>query len=376
MQKHSIVILLFLSLSICTVAQNNEDCELTLGRAFEEFNGGHFYSIPSILDPCLNQFTSEQRQRAYLLLTQTYLLLDDPLGAKQSYLSLLRANPEFQTDTAVHPIDVIYLSKKFTATSLFAWSVKAGPSITVPRLIYNLNPFGEANASEKYKLKFGFHAGAGGDVTITENLNLRGELIYSLSVLKQESSNHWNGDTKELIERQGWLSLPITFMYNWHYGKYRPYGYLGYGVHYVLSDKAIITTTNNRPAVSDINDREETSEESPEFDLLYQRNRFNHSVIAGGGVKVKVGLDFLFIDVRYNIGLKNITSPKNVYSNADADPVSGSIINSFDSSIRFAQVADYLRLDNLSVSVGFLRPLYKPRELKRARTKSLMKQLK
>lgn len=367
--------MLFLCSAVCTLAQT-EDCELTLGRAFDEFNGGHFYSIPSILDPCLNQFTNEQRQRAYLLLAQTYLLLDDPVGAKQSYLSLLKANPEFQTDTAVHPIDVIYLSKKFTATSLFAWFVKAGPTVTVPRLIYNLNPFGEANASEKYKIKFGFHAGAGSDITLTEKFNLRTELIYSMSILKQESSNHWNHDSKELIERQGWISLPVTFIYNRDYGKYRPYGYLGYGLHYLLSDKAIVTTINNRPSGSDINDREETSGESPEFDLRYQRNKFNHAVIAGGGVKVKIGLDFLFVDLRYNIGLRNITSSKNIYSNNDEDPISGSMINSFDSSVRFAHVADYLRIDNLSISVGFLRPLYKPRELKRARTKSLMKQLK
>jgi hypothetical protein len=39
-------------------------------------------------------------------------------------------------------------------------------------------------------------------------------------------------------------------------------------------------------------------------------------------------------------------------------------------------VDDYFRLDNLALSIGFLRPLYKPRELKRARTKSVMRQLK
>src|SRR3954470_14125817 len=106
--------LLLLSLCALQSVAQSDDCEITISRALDEFNAGHFYIIPSVLEPCLNQFTTEQRQRAYLLLTQTYLLLDDPIGAKQSYLSVLKANPEFLTDTAVHSIDVIYLSKRFT----------------------------------------------------------------------------------------------------------------------------------------------------------------------------------------------------------------------------------------------------------------------
>jgi hypothetical protein len=357
------------------VAQN-DDCELTLGRAFEEFNSGHFYIIPSVLSPCLNQFTNEQSQRAYLLLTQAYLLLDDPIGAKQSYLSLLRANPEFQTDTALHPIDVIYLSKKFTATSIFSWFGKMGTNVTIPRLIYDLNTFGETSASEKYRLKMGYQAGFGGDINFSDRLNLRGELNYSILTLKQESRNHWNQDYKEIKESQHWISVPLSLVYNRHYGKYRPYGYVGYGFHYLIGNRTLINTTNNRPVNAvESNKREDTSQESPTFKLAYQRNRFNHSVLVGGGLKIKLGLDYVFVDLRYNIGLKNITSETGIYGDNSLDPTS-QIIDTFEPSMRFAQVADYLRLDNLSISFGFLRPLYKPRELKRGNTKSVMRQMK
>src|SRR5258706_9619049 len=98
-----------------------DDCELTLRNALEEFNAGHFYGIPSILKPCIDKgFTLEQKQRAYLLLTQTYLLIDDPISAEDSYLKLLKANPEFVTDDARDPIDVVYLSKKFTSSPIFS----------------------------------------------------------------------------------------------------------------------------------------------------------------------------------------------------------------------------------------------------------------
>lgn len=371
------ILLFFLLRAICSVAQK-DDCELTLGRALDEFNEGHFYTIPSVLSPCLNQFTREQSQRAYLLLTQAYLLLDDPIGAKQSYLALLKANPEFQTDTALHPIDVIYLSKKFTATSIFSWFGKVGTNTTIPRLIYDLNTFGETNIEEKYLLKLGYQAGVGGDLTLTDQITLRGELNYNLTSFKLESSNHWQQDVKEMTERQNWLSLPLTLVYSDSYGKYRPYGYAGYSPHFLLTDKATITTTNNRPVVNADGDdrREATSEESPAFNLAYQRNRFNHSALLGSGIKIKIGLDFIFVDIRYHIGLKNITSEKNIYGNNSEDPVSAVIIDSFDPSMRFAQVSDYMRLDNLSISFGFLRPLYKPRELKRARTKSVLRKIK
>src|SRR4051812_28440872 len=83
-----------------------DDCEETLRQAQAEFNAGHFYGISAILKPCIdNGFTKEQQQRAYLLLTQTYLLIDDPTAAEESYLKLLRANPEFETDILRDPID-------------------------------------------------------------------------------------------------------------------------------------------------------------------------------------------------------------------------------------------------------------------------------
>src|SRR5688500_7756209 len=93
------------------------DNEQTIARATEEFNAGHFYSVPSILvNDSLNNFSREQKQRAFLLLTQTYLLLDDPFGTKNSFLEVLSANPEFIADEKLHAIDIVYLSKRFTAT--------------------------------------------------------------------------------------------------------------------------------------------------------------------------------------------------------------------------------------------------------------------
>jgi hypothetical protein len=386
MTTKTLITFFTITLSVQVAFAQNDDCELTLGRAVDEYNAGHFYAILPVLEPCLNQFTTEQRQRAYLLLTQTYLLMDDPIGAKQSYLSVLRANPEFIPDTSVHTIDVIYLSKKFTATSIFSWFAKAGTNVSQVRVIHDLKTTGETNSSEKYDLRFGYQVAVGGDLSITERINARAELGFVQATYKHTEKNFFVYDSKQFIDRQSWVTLPLSAVYSDQRGKYRPYGYLGYSFQYLLADRGDVTVTNNRPSASSeeqstaTEEREITPEESPQLSLLYKRNRLNQSVFVGGGMKIKVGLDFLFFDVRYGIGLKNVVSEKNLYANYAQSGTeymySAEHISSMDPSTRYMHVDDLFRLDNISFSIGFLRPLYKPRELKKARTRSIMKQLK
>jgi hypothetical protein len=38
-------------------------------------------------------------------------------------------------------------------------------------------------------------------------------------------------------------------------------------------------------------------------------------------------------------------------------------------------VDDDFRIDNLAISVGYVHPLYKPRKLKKARTKSVLRKI-
>ena len=84
---------LFWSACFSALAQN--ECELVLNRAIEEFNAGHHYGIPAMLSECLEKNQNrEWRQRAYLLLAETYLLLEDPFGSEKSYLEVLRWGDE------------------------------------------------------------------------------------------------------------------------------------------------------------------------------------------------------------------------------------------------------------------------------------------
>jgi hypothetical protein len=360
------------------------DCdeEQTIARATEEFNAGHFYSVAGILDECRKSFTREQRQRAYLLLTQTYLLLDDPIGAQKSYLEVLLANPEFVADEQLHAIDIVYLSKKFTATPIFSWMVSAGPNVSPVRVIRDIDArsqYVNQNLTDDYYLRPGYHFGAGVEYSYNDHLNLRLGVDYVHNTFRSISEG-FELDTKEFIERQSWMNVPVYISYADNIGKYRPYGYAGYALSWMLSARGSIfleniKTRNERDAQNDEikQVREKYEIQSADLNLIQNRNRLNQSLIFGGGLKYKIGLDFVFAEIRYCIGLKNLTS--HLYGNKTSDLTTVGWIKSFEPTSAYRHVDDYFRLDNLSVSFGFLRPLYKPRELKRARTKGVLRKM-
>lgn len=347
------------------------DCEQTIAYATEEFNAGHFYSIPAILNECLKSFNRDQQQRAFLLLTQTYLLLDDPIGAQKSFLEILAANPEFIPDEQLHAIDIVYLSKWFTATPKFSWLISAGSNVSPVRVIFN--NFTAEDKKENYTLKPGYQASVGGEYSYDDNLKVRAGFDYLHTAYKTQSLNYFEFDTKVFVDRQTWLNIPVYVCYADNIGKYRPYGYAGYALSWMVNDRGSVILKN----IEDTGGEQATFEvQSPDLDLLESRNKLNQSLIFGGGVKYKIGLDFVFAELRYNLGLKNLVNPDRLYANYGYDKISGEWIKTFDQVASYAHVDDYFRLDNLSISFGFLRPLYKPREVKRARTKSVLRKIK
>ncbi len=361
-----------------------EDCEQTIARATDEFNAGHFYSIPAILNECLKNFSREQKQRAFLLLTQTYLLLDDPIGAQRSFLEILMANPEFIPDEQLHVIDIVYLSKRFTATPIFSWMVSAGSNVSPVRVIRDIDvaaTYVNQKANEHYNLKPGYHIGVAGEYSYHDHYTLRLGMDY-LHTAYRSLSEHFDFDTKEFIDRQTWINFPLYVGYADHIGKYRPYGYAGYSLARMLSDRGSIALEKVTSRIEDdINGEKKIVKEkfpvsSPNLNLVDSRNKINQSLIFGGGLKYKIGLDFVFAELRYSVGLKNITKTNRLYGNYKFDQTSEKYVKSFEPPSAYTHVDDYFRLDNLSISFGFLRPLYKPRELKKARTMGVLRKMK
>ena len=351
----------------CLVSHAQNECELTLTRATEEFNAGHLYGIPAMLNDCINKNQkSEWRQRAYLLLAETYLLLEDPIGAENSYLEVLRANPEYLTDPQRDPIDLVYLSKKFTATPIFAFYAMLGPNTSPMRVIHDVTIGGESQTQQSYKLRLGWQIGGGVDYNYNDNITFSAGFNYVFTGFQHVTTDLFgpNKDIVEFLDRQTWAVVPLTIRYTHGVGKVRPYGYAGYSANFLLRDKGIINVYNRdtRPGTSEDASEELASAEAetPNLNLNDHRQRLNGSFLLGGGVKYKYKLDFFFVDVRYSFGIKNITNSENRFNN-------------YSEGLPYPYVDDDFRMDNFAVSVGYIRPFYKPRKLKKARTKSVFR---
>lgn len=353
-------------LSVSLWAQGNT-CEEQLNAASAEYDAGRFYSIPSMLKPCLdNGFTREQRQRAFLLLTQTYLLLEDPIGADNSYLELLRANPEFLPDTALHQIDVVYLSKKFTADPIFSVYGKLGGNTSIARVITSLYSYTSPDfpTHDKYKLMPGFQLGLGGDWNFYDRFSLTTELNYSLTVVKRQRSGVFGRDFLESTDKQNWITVPLMLKFTDHLGRIRPFGYAGYSVSLLVKDKLKVIYNNRDDNPS--GDISSEDYESPNRDYTKARNSFNQAVVIGGGIRVKTGLNFWFVDLRYSFGLNNLVKEDAVFR-FDKDQ---------EEIYRSGHVDDFMRIDVLSLSFGYVLPQYDPRKLKKVRTKSILRKIK
>lgn len=378
MHKGIIGIMVFFCFNVTCFSQ--ADCEQTLNTATEEFNAGHFYGISSMLKPCIdNGFTKEQRQRAYLLLTQSYLLLDDPIGAEDSYLKLLYANPEFIAEPDREPIDVVYLSKKFTSTPIFSLIVKLGGNISFERIINDWTITGSDEA-QVCILKPGWQISGGADWNINDKFALTLETGYILTGFRKEVSNIFINDVTEIYDRQHWLSLPLSIKYTHNKSvNFKPYGYIGYSTNLLLGARASLIKTDRTPN-SDTGEFSEEKSESATLNFTRRRNHVNRSLILGTGFRYKVGLNYIFVDARYSVGLSNIANERARYFDyslgAVNDNTSDDFINSGISVFEFAHVDDDFRIDNLSVTFGYVKPLYKPRKLKKARTRTVLRFIK
>ncbi len=335
-------------------AQSNS-CEEQLSAATAEFEAGRFYGIPSMLAPCIDKgFSREQRQRAFLLLTQAYLLLDDPIGADNSYLEVLRANPEFLADTARDQIDIVYLSRRFTAAPIFSLSARLGGNFAPVRVISEIQSSGGPSDSN-YKLRVGYQAAVGVDWHISERIAVTAEVNYAFTSYKKNQVQ-FDKDLTEFTDKQNWLSVPVGVKYTFRIREeIRPFIFGGYALNLLFSDRGQIQLSKRDEGEGSLD------ESSPEFSFSKYRQKINTSFFVGAGAKYKVGIDFLFAEMRYNFGLTNVVVPTTTYDGPAQE---------------YGYVDDYFRLDNFSISVGYIRPLYKARKVKRVKTKSVLKGIK
>jgi hypothetical protein len=325
------------------------DCEASLSLATAEFNAGRFFSLPSILENCLDKgFTKEQRVRAYILLCQVYLINDNPTEAEASYLKLLNADPEYVAKSEIDPIDVVFLSQKFTTRPVFTPHFKGGINVSNVSLIHDQGTSRDS-VSSSYKIKAGWTFGGGIDWNLSDRISLSLDAMLTNRSFQKDDSKIFGGDQRMLVTKLTWIDLPLMIKYQDYIGAFRPYGYLGYSVHFNLSGTEQLSYTNIE---SPTDEGQGSQYETAGKDIVFtdRLSFFNRSFVLGGGIKYKVGKNYLFADLRVHVGLSNVTDASKNISFQDEE------------TWKYGFVNDLYRVNSLNLTVGYIFPVYNPRK--------------
>lgn len=367
---------LFLVVSI--IFFSNEviaQCPENLSQAQDQFDDGHLYGIPALLDNCIKKGTKQDKIEAYRLLTLTYLYIDDPIGAEKSFLELLKLDPEYRVDSTNH-IELVHLSKEYITTPIVSWRARLGANMsTISILSYN--------GSNNTTLQKGFYTPSVGysfigslDIHLNKYVNFSVESDLSHNSFRYTDSFFNTTDvtdinnpiigeesTKDqvLLHEKSWnYSLPITVKLTYPGILYYPYVYGGYAPSYNIITATDATTTNNEAVGSVLT-------ESKNLNITSLREPFSHSFILGIGLMRRVKYNYLFIDVRYKIGMFNRIVREEQFNLEDPDKKD---LNTYMLEHKIQD--NFFKQNELSITAGFVWPKYKPRKRRSVTAKSFI----
>jgi hypothetical protein len=335
--KRTGILLVFLAFAIGHHQLNaQENCALNLKRAQEFFSAGQIEEIPALIESCLkNGFTREERVQAYKLLINAYVFDDNLEKAEIVMLDFLKKYPEYEI-ISTDPSEFVNLKEQFDNRPRFSLGIIGGGTYSVIRGIEPVNTspihgnYGNYNTSG-----VSYHVG----LAFIKNLNTRIELCLEANY-KTTVFDHYldpnSFTTNSYYEAQQLINFPLTAKYSFGKGKYLPYASLGFNTGILFKSGADLISIPGT--------------ESPRLSNIGNRETLCFWGVIGAGVKLKVPKAYIFLDVRYNLGLNNQVNNK------------GRGLTQTDELWLYQTRDDSFYHDDLNFSLGIVRTIYKPRK--------------
>jgi hypothetical protein len=331
-----IVFALFASAIGSDLLNAQENCALNLKRAQDLFANGQIEEIPSLIESCLQSgFTREEKVLAYKVLINAYVFDDNIEKAEEYMFTFLKKYPEYEI-ISTDPSEFVNLMNQFDNRPRFSIGVIAGGTYSVIRAIQPFNTSPVSNNYGDYNTSgVSYHAG----LTLIKNLNSKIELSLEADYKSTVFDHYLNPDaftSNSYYEAQQLINFPISATYTFGNGKYTPYARLGFNTGLLISSGADLITVPGT--------------ESPRISNIENRQTLEFYGVLGGGVKLKVSKAYIFLDVRYNLGLNNQVLNK------------GRGATQSDVLWLYQTRDDDFYHDDLNFSLGFVRTIYKPRK--------------
>ncbi len=353
-------ILLAVTLIACVIsARAQQNCAQTLRLANSSYDQGRLHELPGLLKGCLNSkgFNKAEEVAAYKLLTLSYIYLEEPEKADSSMISLLRSDNFFEPNQDVDPAEFIGLYNTFRTKPMFTVGLKLGVNISQPALSSNYF-VGNGPKAGEYSTNISLQLGLAFEKTLFQNsksqllkkFTLAPELLYVTrnygythpSVFLNDSIPTNSEGNQLFAIKQSWLDLNVLLQYQLKpKSKWNPYVTLGPSISYLLSSSLQGPLT--RPSGN--------TSSGPDIVLNTSYNQILLSVVAGVGVKYRLGSIYITGEVRYQYGLGNA--------------IDKSKRTNLELTMDYAGNLPDHSVNNISIMVGGSKPIFKPKKLRK-----------
>lgn len=329
------------------------------------YEQGHLYGIPSQLSECLEHgFDKQEKIEAYRLLTITYLYIDDPYGAQNSFLNLLKLDPEYRIKTT-DPIELEHLSKEYITTPIISWRARGGVNYSFLKTINKYSSGNDLLNTEEYTPSIGYSfvgsldvhfnkvVSFGIDVDLSTNAYQYNNKLFDNDLGEQNAK-----DILEIKEVAYNASLPVFLKLTYPGIKYYPYVYGGYAPTYNIFTKADAQYT----IVQNTGEVKNENRIGPQsLNISQIRTKFSHSLIIGAGLMRRSKYKYVFVDVKYRLGLTNLLNGDNQFAFID-EPVKYADVQTY--TLTYYKIDSDFRESDFTLTIGYVWPQYKPRKKK------------
>jgi hypothetical protein len=344
--------ILFLFLGAYSVlAQTTKlSCTQVLRTARSVYEQGRLHELPSLLEGCLQSgFSETEKVEAYKILVYTYIYLEEPEKADAAMVHLLQADHFFQVNPAVDPVEFQSLYKKFRTWPIFSYGFKFGVNTSQVNVLKNYYVWAPSKGKGTYKSSIGIQLGLVFEKEYKKKFILNPEVFYTSNAFKynnsflstQDDPTKTTTDKEELTHAQKRIQLNALVQYKLRdESKLHPYVMLGPSISYLMA-----STISGDVSVGQIT--------LPSTNTIKHYKTINYAVIAGAGLKYKIGGIYVTADIRYQYGLMNIVNGKNRYSNTTENIElmnAGYVVNDYS-------------LNQTMVNIGLIVPRFVPKKL-------------
>jgi hypothetical protein len=345
-------VLLFLLISVgnnihaeTTNLADSVTCTQRLNKAQKIYDAGKITEVEPYLLECIeNGFTKEEKMQALRLLILASLFQDEHDKAEKNLLLLLKEDPEYVLNPAIDPAEFYELYNSYRTLPVINVGVMGGINTTSIREQQSYSTGSEMDNKPKYKGRLGFQGGLVADILLYKNFQVNTGAMLAVKSFTYENTFLYNGASKLTSkENQMWMDVPLAIKYNLGKGKMKFFVLGGGSFGLLLSAKSTLSRENTGSTAA--------KEGTEKFKKI--RNSYTYSAILGAGVRYKIGYGYMFLDARYNFGLRNLANAKNRFYTENGDNL-----------FYYGYVSSDFTVNNIAISVGYMKSIYKPKKIR------------